>query len=406
MRVFEKAVLMGLALLLAAKCPAQDITVSKPGADRFAIDLSGFRVGAGDETASLFLKTLESNLLRSGWFAVVGASQADFRITGDAGMSGAELRVKCEARRAGSGERLLGKSHKATAGEVRALAHKVSDELVLALTGRPGMASSRIAMVGTLTGSKELYLCDADGGGLVQITNDKTVSVSPKWGPDGTSLVYTSFRSRFPDVYLVNIVTGERECIARYPGLNACASISPDGRRVALTLSKDGNPDLFIKELSGGRLTRLTTMKHSAQASPSWSPDGRRIVFVSDVAGSPQLYLMSSGGGSPRRITSRGSENVDPDWGVNGLIAYSSRVDGRYVICVINPDTMEFRQISRANADYDSPSWAPDGRHIVCERRLGYRSGVFIIDTMSDSCISVLLETISGEWHSPSWSKK
>lgn len=395
-----------LAVLLAANCGAQDITVRKHGADRFLVDLSGLAAKPGDEAAALFRRTLESNLTRSGWFAISGASNADFRITGDYGQSGSDLRVKCEARRVATGERMLARSYKTAAGEARALAHKVSDELVLALTGRPGMASSRIVMVGTLTGSKELYVCDADGGGLVQLTNDKTVSVSPKWGPDGNKLVYTSFRSRFPDVYLVDIATGERKCIARYPGLNACAAISPDGKKVALTLSKEGNPDLFVKDLSDGRLTRLTSMKHSAQASPSWSPDGRRIVFVSDAAGSPQLYIMNSGGGAPRRITSRGSENVDPDWGAHGMIAYSSRVEGRYVICVLDPETLAFRQVSRSDADYDSPSWAPDGRHIVCERRVGYRSRVFIIDTMSDSCISLLPETISGEWHSPDCSKK
>jgi TolB protein len=392
-----------LQAAVAASCAAQDITISKRGADRFFLDFAGWQAKGSDESAAVFRNTLDSDLFRSGWFAPA-ERHADFRISGEVTVKEGELSVKCEAFRVSTGLRLLGKTYRAEVKSVRKLAHKASDDLTLALTGKPGMASARILMVGTLNGHKELYVCDADGSGLLRLTDDKSVSVGPKWGPKGDEFVYTSFLSRFPDVYLVDVASGRRKCIARYPGLNSSASLAPNGHSVALTLSKDGNPDIFVKNLSSGRLTRITAMRHSAQASPSWSPDGRRLVFVSDVSGSPQLYLVDSDGGAPRRITTRGSENVDPDWGANGLITYSSRVEGRYSICVINPDTGDFRQVSPRDADYDSPSWAPDFRHIACEKRAAYRSRVFIIDIMSDSCISLLPETISGEWYSPDFS--
>lgn len=257
-------------------------------------------------------------------------------------------------------------------------------------------------MVGTAGGVKELYLCDADGGNLIQLTHDKTVSVAPNWGPRGKSIVYTSFLKHFPDVYKIDVVSGRRERIAGYPGLNTGASFSPDGRDVTLILSRDGNPELYVKNLASGRLTRITRTPRAVEASPCWSPDGRQIVYVSDKSGRPQIYSISRRGGQPKRLTRRGSENVAPDWGPGGLIAYASRLGGRYQVCVINPKTMQIEALPLDYADYEDPSWARDGRHIVCTRSRNYRSQVYILDTMGDS--PVALVDYKGDWYSPAWS--
>jgi len=386
--------------------PAQ-VRVTKGMNGVSSLDIAQF-VGQSGGVPALFRQTLEADLKASGWFNLTGGGRAEFSLIGEAAMDGSSLKVRCEAYNVAGRERLLGKTYNTNASdrEARRLAHKVADDIVLALTGRTGMAGARILLIGNRTGKKEVYLCDADGQNLRQLTRDNTISMSPKWSPDGRRFVYTSFRSQFPDLYLVNLETGDRKCIANYPGLNTGAAFSPDGSAVALILSKDGNPDLYIKDLAGGGLTRLTSTRRAAEASPAWSADGRQIVFVSDMKGTPQLYVIDRSGGEPRRLTSRGSQNVDPDWGANGQIAYCSYVGGSYQICVINPATLEFRQVTREDANYEDPSWAPDGRHIVCTRTVNYRSRIFMIDTLGGSLIPLLPETERGDWFAPNWSKQ
>ena len=119
-----------------------------------------------------------------------------------------------------------------------------------------------------------------------------------------------------------------------------------------------------------------------------------------------QLFITGRDGGAPRRLAVGGAQNVDPDWGANGYIAYSSLIGGQFQVCVVNPATGETRQISRDDANYEDPAWAPDGRHIFCVRRQGYHSRIFIIDTLSSSCISLLAETEKGDWYSPDCSGK
>ena len=169
-------------------------------------------------------------------------------------------------------------------------------------------------------------------------------------------------------------------------------------------LSKDGNPELYVRHLDGDRLTRLTRTAYAAEASPSWSPDGKQIVFVSDRSGSPQLYVVGHTGGQARRVSFRGSENVAPDWGPSGSIACSSRRGGRYQICTVDLVSGEKRQLTSGDADYEDPSWAPDGRHIVCARTSGFHSDLYVLDVLGDPPLR--LTNLAGEWYCPAWSPK
>lgn len=393
-----------MVLTMAAMSSGQDVVrVTKNYAAKTAIDLSGLSCDA-TPAAALFRRTLESDINRSGWFVIAPPGGGAFKVQGRCDTSGPNISFRCEVLHAVTLENRLSKAFTATASQARQLAHRAADEIVLALTGFPGIASTRVALIGNGTGHKELYVCDADGENLRQVTRDGSISIGPSWDPQGRQVVYTSFRGGFPDVYLVDLDTGSRRVLARYPGVNIAGGFSPDGQDVALTLSKDGNPDIYIASVAGGKLTRLTTTAPAAEASPTWSPDGSQIAFVSDTSGSPHLYIMSRSGGERRRLTTRGSENVAPDWGPNGLIAYSSKRGPRYEICVIDPVKMEDRQITTGDADYEDPSWARDGRHIVCARKANYRSAVYILDTLGDNPIPLL--KITGDWFSPAWSPK
>jgi TolB protein len=388
-------------LSVAPPAPAQ-VRVTKGAGQKSTIDWTRF-AAARTAGAALFGKTMQNDLVRSGWFSP--AAPAEFTLQGDCADGGSSLDVKCQVFDTALRKNYLSKAYRSSVSDARRLAHQVADDIIQAVAGVRGINSTRLVLVGNRTGRKEIYLCDADGQNVVQLTQHRSISLSPKWGPDGRNIVYTSFMKGYPDVYMVDVVQGgSPRRVAGYPGLNTGAEIAPNGRDMALILSKDGDPELYIKNLAGGGLQRLTSSRRVAEASPSWSPDGNRIVYVSDASGKPQLYLISRSGGAPKRLTSRGSENVAPEWGANGWIAYSTLVGSRYQVCIMNPDTMESRQVTTDDANYEDPTWAPDGRHLACSRTVGYHSGIYLLDTLGDRPVA-LLET-SGDWFSPSWSPK
>jgi TolB protein len=391
---------LAILLLGAALAPAADITVTQTAGQKTSIDLSGLR--PSDTVAQTFVAVLEADLLRSGWFSKGAPGQGALAIQGSVAGT---VRAECRVQHRFTQREYLAKAYTAEPRSVRRLAHQVADDIILAFTGAKGMNSGRIALVGNRTGRKEIYLCDPDGENMIQLTQDNKVSLSPNWSPGGRQLVYTSYLKGYPDIYLIELATGRRQRIAAYPGLNTGAAFSPDGSQIALILSKDGNPDLYVKGLSGGIPTRLTSTKPAAEASPCWSPDGSQIVFVSDRVGTgqPQLYSVSRGGGEPRRLTSRGSQNVDPDWGPNGLITYSSLIGGKFQICVVDPRTLDTKQVTSEWADFESPTWAPDGRHILCSRTISHKSQLVLVDMMGDAPFTLTKQ--AGDWYSPAWSK-
>lgn len=388
------ALLTGAAGLLSAQ-----VVVTKGAGAKTGLDWSTYRADA-DDVSRTFFQVLQADLLRSGWFGRAAGPQAELTLSGNVTVDG-QVRAECRVVGRATQRSYLSKAYKAEPALVRQLAHQAADEIVYAVTGRRGIASGRLALVGTRSGKKEIYLCDADGGSLRQLTRDNSVSLAPNWSPDGRQLTYTAYLKSFPDVYLVDTQSGNRRPFANYPGLNTGGAFSPSGREVALILSRDGNPELYLKSLSGGSLTRLSNTKRYAEASPCWSPDGNEICYVSDQVGSPQLFIVNRSGGAPRRLTSRGSQNVAPDWGPGGLIAYSSLIGGHFQVCVTDASGAQVKQLTSDGADYEDPCWAPDGRHIVCGRAVNYRSQVYLLDTLGDP--PVALTDSKGDWYSPAW---
>ena len=388
--------ILALLLCLAAVARGEPIRASNSAGGKVDVDASSLQ--ATGPAAALMRTTLINDIARSGWMALGRPGLSSVTLRGTAIDSGGQLRFTCTATDAG-GNAYINGTYTVPSAQALALAHQVADDLVRKATGKPTFFLARLALVGSRSGARELYLADSSCQSLTQLTHDRGGAVKPRWSPDNRLLSYTSFLKRYPDVYTIDLATGQRQRVAAYPGVNSGGAISPDGRRMALVLSKDGNPDLYVQDLASRTLTRLSRTA-ATEGSPAWSPDGSRIVYVSDASGAPQLYIVSARGGTSARLTTTGIQNAAPDWGANGLIACQSLVGGKFQIAVIDPETRASRIITDYQAAYEDPSWAPDGRHIACSRAVRYDYAICLLDTMGDPPVIL---TQSGDWRTPAW---
>ena len=391
--------LMGGAQAVLAQAATQPpiISVVKKGAAKNTISLAG--LNAAGPNGQLFVKTLTRDLELSGWFKV-GASGA-VSVKGTVAEAGAGIQSGCRVE--WPGKAFNWSKASMGAAEVRKQAHQLSDEIVKQVAGETGFAQTRIVFVNRRgRNNADLYACDADGQGLMQITHDNVAAVGPRWAPNGRDIYYTSFLKGYPAIY--RMVAGtERKALAPFKGLNTGAAISPDGSRAALILSYEGNPELYVLTLTGGQgqLTRMTKTPMGSEASPCWSPDGRSIVYVSDVGRTPQLYVVDVATRSSKRLTYKGSENVNPDWHAKGGIVYATKRGGEYQIATLNPQTGDASsEIVQSPGNAEHPSWAADGRHVVCSSR----GSLYILDTLGDPAVRLI--NIPGNWMSPDWSER
>ena len=384
---------LAACLCVGVSASARRLEVRKASQGKWSLSLAGLQTD-GSESAVRVLEVLKADLIRSGWFTLV-SHEASLHLYGTIEAK-QDLQVKVALKRASSGERLLGRSLKGALRAERRMAHQLADLVVEVVTGKPGMASAKIAVVGNRSGYKELYYCDIDGAHLKQVTQDKSIVVAPAWTAGGRSILYTSYKRGNPNIYQ----TGRANALFDFGGLNTGAALSPDGRYLAVVLSREGNPELYIQEVSSGKLQRLTRTRSANEASPTWSPDGSKLAYVSDRSGNPQVYILDIKRGSSERISRIGSENVAPDWGPNGWLVYSSRQGGRYRVVIVDPQAPHTaRTLPLDQADYEDPSWAPDGRHIIASRTIAYRSAIYLLDTQEDPPIALLAG--KGDWVSP-----
>jgi TolB protein len=107
---------------------------------------------------------------------------------------------------------------KSYSGGPRLAAHRFADDIVETVTGHKGIASTRIAFASSRTGRKEIYTADYDGANVRQLTRDGTISVAPALAPDGSKLAYTGYQSGYADIYLIELASGARSRIVKFPG--------------------------------------------------------------------------------------------------------------------------------------------------------------------------------------------
>lgn len=333
---------------------------------------------SGDASARGILETM---LVRCDWFQVVKDSSAD-RAQARLDVTASDNAYLVQARISGAQERIVRVN--ASGSDWHDAAAKAVDSLLAELFGVSALCTRPIAYVMTdAGGKKEVFTIRVDGSGQKRLTHNNALSTEPAWGHSG-ALVYTLNQNNALKIVLVDLKNNRQRTISSSRGLNASAALSRDGRYVALPLSLGKQVDLYLLDLKEGCRTRLT-QDRDVESSPAFSPDGAQICFVSDRTGRPQLYLISTSGGDARRLTKGASECVSPDWSPkSNKLCYSTRVNGQYVVAVMDPSNPQggHEIVTDAAGNWEAPSWAPDGRHIVCTRSTGGKQDLYMVDTL------------------------
>jgi TolB protein len=272
--------------------------------------------------------------------------------------------------------------------------------------GLRGYFASKLVFVAERTGHEEIYTSDLFFGDVKQITHDRALAMTPRWAPDGERIIYTSFfRSGFPDIFQIDLGDYQRTTFVSLKGTNSGAHFSPDGRQVAMVLSGEGEPEIYVSNAQGRGITRRTH-SDTTKASPCWSPDGSRLIFAMEPG--PQLYVMLAAGGQPRRVTFDTSRYcAEPDWNRvdPNKVAFTMKANGSYQIGVLDLSTSKGTQVSNAPFDGIEPSWLPDGRHVVYTARDPSTSRVSILDTVTGKSTPLSPASFGSTLQASAWSR-
>lgn len=294
---------------------------------------------------------------------------------------------------------------KVTDQTLRSASHQIADEVFEEVLGLQGAFNTQIAFVSVQGSGRDreyrLQLADADGQNEQSMLTSPRPIISPSWAPDGVRIAYVSFENRERSaIYIQDRERGSRQKILSEQGINGAPSWSPDGTRLAVVLSYEGNPEVYILDLVSGERRRLT-QNDAIDTEPVWL-DNNTVIFTSDRSGRPQLYKAASRGGRAERITFEGVYNagatVSPD--ASTLAFVHSSGDG-FQIATLDINSGLFQTVSDGNLD-ESPTFAPNGQMIMFAMDNGGRGALGAVSI--DGSVAQRLSLSSGSVREPAWS--
>jgi eukaryotic-like serine/threonine-protein kinase len=247
-----------------------------------------------------------------------------------------------------------------------------------------GGGTGQLVFASTRSGIPQLYLVNADGTDLTQLTIMERGACQPSWSPDGSQLVFISpclGRADFLEtiynessLYIINADGSGLKQLTLSPGSDFEPAWSPDGERIAFTSVRGGFRQIYSLDVESLEITLLTNTTSAIESSQaSWSPDGSKIAYMVKRVGTYQVWSMNEDGQESVQLTHSGQELWDylPSWSPDGrTLFFNQRRPGAFRPWLMQIDYEDLTQDPR-KMNFITPiedvSFSPDSYWVAYE---------------------------------------
>ncbi len=221
----------------------------------------------------------------------------------------------------------------------------------------------RIAYVSFQRGNSAIYIVDvATGAGATEpVASFKGINGAPAFSPDGSKLALTLSRTGNPEIYVMDLASRQLSQITRHFGIDTEPVWMPGGQQLLFTSDRGGKPQVYQVAAAGGEATRISfTGQSNARASVSF--DGKKIAMAQ---GNGNIYRIAvldrSFGGSGRWQTlSPGNLDESPSFAPNAsMLMYATKEGRRGVLYAVSADGRVRQRLILADGDVREPAWSP-----------------------------------------------
>ena len=384
-------------------------------------DLASIGVFAAPDGASISTLTADIGALPvwTDWSAAgVGALVVGKAIVGADNSLTIQFRVHDIAMR----NQLVGKQYRLPSTDAwRRAAHKVADDVMVALIGgKPGF-DSRIAYLQETGDGIRLGLVDHDGAQPEIVVQGTAGIEAPRVAPNNSGFVFSANApvpgkpGQAQRTTLLRDYTGSQEPLTTQAQPNADVRYSADSASLIYSRKNGANTDIYMMSLSSRAEKRLTD-DTAIDKQPALSPDGALFAFVSDRGGRQGVHVARVDGAAMRcadgsearscKLTTASGDHENPVWSPRGdWIAYSRIAGEQAAIHLVRPDGSDARALTTpAGKVLDlHPTWSPEGRRLAFTRVAGAGSAVHVIALDGGEARSL---GIAGESYEPDWGPK
>ena len=417
----------GLLLLTLLSCVTHailEVNIVKTQEDSFPILIAPFKVGGGTNSGAIISNIIRDNLNRSGQFNAISTSkpitnQIDFNYwkqqKKDAIVFGRVEKISEKTFNVFiyvydvySQKQLYAKKIAIHNTGTRRIAHYLSDRIYYILLGQKGSFDTRLTYVTVSTEDKkgqtyyELEISDSDGHNPQTVVKSRYPILSPAWSPDQNKIAYVSFINGRSEVFVKYPFMRLKSLkLPKFDGIASAPTWHPSGESIAMTISKDGNKDIYLYNLKSKKLERLTT-NIAIDTEANFSPDGKSIAFTSNRTGQVQIYIKNLNSGKIKRASFEGSYNSKPVFSPDGKqLALVHRVGKDYRVALLDIKSRDLTVLTRNKLD-ESPYFSPNGGMIIFSTKRDNKSVLSVISLHNNQIVELAQK--DGEVREPSWS--
>ena len=289
----------------------------------------------------------------------------------------------------------------------RRIAHFLSDKIYYVLLGQKGSFDTRLSYVTVSDNSSggrtyKLQISDSDGFNPQTVVRSSNPILSPAWSKDQQKLAYVSFKNNRSEVFVMTpFMKTVPIKLPKFDGIASSPTWHPSGESIALTISKQGNKDIYLYDFQSKKLERLTK-NISIETEASFSPDGNKIAFTSNRTGQVQVYIKDLKSGKISRATFEGRYNAKPVFSPDGKdLALIHRVGKDYRLALLDIASRDLTVMTQNKSD-ESPYFSPNGGMIIYSTNRDNKGILSIISLHNNQVVELMQK--EGEVREPSWS--
>ena len=289
----------------------------------------------------------------------------------------------------------------------RRIAHFLSDKIYYVLLGQKGSFDTRLSYVTVSDNSSggrtyKLQISDSDGFNPQTVVRSSNPILSPAWSKDQQKLAYVSFKNNRSEVFVMTpFMKTVPIKLPKFDGIASSPTWHPSGESIALTISKQGNKDIYLYDFQSKQLERLTK-NSSIDTEASFSPDGNKIAFTSNRTGQVQVYIKDLKSGKISRATFEGRYNAKPVFSPDGKdLALIHRVGKDYRLALLDIASRDLTVMTQNKSD-ESPYFSPNGGMIIYSTNRDNKGILSIISLHNNQVVELMQK--EGEVREPSWS--
>jgi len=192
----------------------------------------------------------------------------------------------------------------------------------------------KIVFADRASGNSEVFLMNADGSDLRNLTNEPLPDTNPTFSPDGSEIIFVRDFYGTGRLFRMNPDGSNQRRLTENQAYEMSPAFSPDGSRLAFAGDREGRGlDIFTLDFADPNNENLLVARRFHDSQAAFSPDGKRLAFVASSDGNTEIYLINTDGTGLFRLTHSKAEETAPQFTADGeKLIFASNRSGKFAI--------------------------------------------------------------------------